>query len=178
MFDSLWQDLRVAYARQEDAASWKRALRVATSQGVWALGVYRYGRWLRQQRHPAFRLVRPSHFVLNKAAEILTGIKIFPDVTIGRGCYLHNFGGVVINGDVGEECVLVQGAQLLSRADGRGGARPRLGRRVYVGAGAKILGGVVIGDGAKIGANAVVLQSVPAGATAVGVPARIIRRDP
>jgi serine O-acetyltransferase len=45
---------------------------------------------------------------------------------------------------------------------------------VDIGAGAKILGGVVIGDHARIGANAVVLQDIPPGATAVGIPARII----
>ena len=51
---------------------------------------------------------------------------------------------------------------------------PVLGRRVDVGAGAKILGAVRIGDGACIGANAVVLTDVPAGATAVGIPARVL----
>jgi serine O-acetyltransferase len=47
---------------------------------------------------------------------------------------------------------------------------------VDVGAGAKILGGVVIGDHAVIGANAVVISDVPAYAVAVGVPAVIKRR--
>jgi serine O-acetyltransferase len=53
---------------------------------------------------------------------------------------------------------------------------PRIGGHVDIGAGAKILGGVVIGDHAKIGANAVVTRDVPAGATAVGIPARIVER--
>jgi serine O-acetyltransferase len=44
-----------------------------------------------------------------------------------------------------------------------------------VGAGAKVLGGVVIGDHATIGANAVVIGDVPAGAVAVGVPAVVKR---
>ncbi len=51
---------------------------------------------------------------------------------------------------------------------------PTIGDDVFVGVGAKILGGVHIGDGAKIGANAVVVKDVPAGATAIGVPARIV----
>lgn len=38
----------------------------------------------------------------------------------------------------------------------------------YIGAGAKILGGVRIGRGATVGANAVVTKDVPAGATVVG----------
>lgn len=43
--------------------------------------------------------------------------------------------------------------------------------------GAKILGPFKVGDGAKIAANAVVLEEVPPNCTAVGVPARIVRRN-
>jgi serine O-acetyltransferase len=53
---------------------------------------------------------------------------------------------------------------------------PRIGNRVNIGAGAKILGAVQVGDDADIGANAVVITDVPAGALAVGVPARIVLR--
>ena len=52
---------------------------------------------------------------------------------------------------------------------------PRLGNNVFVGAGAKILGGISIGDGARIAANSLVVCDVPAGATAVGVPARVLQ---
>jgi serine O-acetyltransferase len=51
-----------------------------------------------------------------------------------------------------------------------------LGDEIYIGAGAKVIGGVTIGDGARVGANAVVLHDVPAHATAVGIPARIVRQ--
>ena len=47
-------------------------------------------------------------------------------------------------------------------------AAPQIGNRVYIGAGAKILGALTIGDDAIIGANAVVTKDVPAGATVVG----------
>lgn len=51
---------------------------------------------------------------------------------------------------------------------------PQIGKNVFIGAGAKILGPIKVGNNAKIGANAVVLCDVPENATAVGVPARII----
>jgi serine O-acetyltransferase len=51
---------------------------------------------------------------------------------------------------------------------------PKIGRKVRIGTGAKILGPVTIGDRALIGANAVVMRDVPSGATAVGAPARVI----
>ncbi|HCP05519.1 MAG TPA: serine O-acetyltransferase, partial [Pseudomonas sp.] len=55
---------------------------------------------------------------------------------------------------------------------------PTLEDGVVVGAGAKVLGPFTVGSGAKIGSNAVVTKAVPAGATAVGIPGRIIPKDP
>lgn len=48
---------------------------------------------------------------------------------------------------------------------------------VMLGAGCVILNNSHIGKGAKIGANAVVLCDVPEYTTAVGVPARIIKKE-
>ena len=42
---------------------------------------------------------------------------------------------------------------------------------------AKILGNITIGSNSKIGANSVVVTDVPENSTAVGVPARIIKKD-
>jgi serine O-acetyltransferase len=83
------------------------------------------------------------------------GIVIHPDATIGVNCLIHQQVTIGVAGNRGV---------------------PRIGGHVDIGAGAKILGGVVIGDHAKIGANAVVTRDVPAGATAVGIPARIVER--
>lgn len=51
-----------------------------------------------------------------------------------------------------------------------------VGKNVFVGAGAKILGsnGVTIGDNAVIGAGAVVTKDVPANSKVVGIPARVV----
>ena len=46
-----------------------------------------------------------------------------------------------------------------------------------VGAGAKVLGPFKVGDNVKIAANAVVLNEIPPNCTAVGVPAKIVKRD-
>ena len=52
---------------------------------------------------------------------------------------------------------------------------PTIGKNVFIGAGAKILGPITIGDDVKIGANAVVMNDIPSGATVVGNPGRIVR---
>ncbi len=83
--------------------------------------------------------------------------------------------GVVIHQDavIGPRCMLMQQVTIGTDASGQA---PVLGSDVYVGAGAKILGGITIGNRARIGANAVVLTDVPDDCTAVGIPARIIQR--
>jgi serine O-acetyltransferase len=50
---------------------------------------------------------------------------------------------------------------------------PRIGRGVFIGAGATVVGDIQIGDRARIGAGTVVTSDVPAGCTAVGNPARL-----
>lgn len=49
-----------------------------------------------------------------------------------------------------------------------------IGRNVWIGGSAIILGGIEIGDDAIVGAGSVVTKTVPAGATVVGNPARPI----
>ena len=56
-------------------------------------------------------------------------------------------------------------------------AVPQIEDGVYIGAGAKILGGVRVGRGATIGANAVVTKDVPAGATVVGANRILSKRS-
>ena len=92
---------------------------------------------------------------------------------IGGGLCMPHPNGIVIHPDacIGPNCLIFQQVTIgMASGDGV----PTLGSHVDVGAGAKIIGGVVIGDHARIGANAVVLADVPAGATAVGVPARVL----
>lgn len=51
----------------------------------------------------------------------------------------------------------------------------KIGRDVWIGANAVILGGVTIGDGAVVAAGAVVNRDVAAGAVVAGVPAKVVR---
>jgi serine O-acetyltransferase len=101
------------------------------------------------------------------------GSSIHPHARLSGGLRLPHPLGIVIHelAEVGEDCMIMQQVTIGQlEVD----AAPSIGRSVYIGAGAKILGPIRIGDGARVGANAVVLMNVPAGATAVGVPARIV----
>jgi serine O-acetyltransferase len=140
--------------------------------------VYRFGRWRYTIRQRWMRL--PFSFlykVLKPFSEILTGIELPCEATVGKRFRIDHFGGIVVSGDAafGDDCVIRNGVTVGLRNTGVRGA-PILGNRVDVGAGAKILGTIRIGDDVAIGANAVVLKDVPANSIAVGIPARILPR--
>lgn len=117
-------------------------------------------------RVPVLALI--PHFV-NKW---LNGCVIGTRASFGDGLVLAHPIGIVINSSVraGVNLVLESGVVL---GDNRGRS-PVIGDDVFVGSGAKVIGGVSIGSGARIGANAVVMHDVPPGATVVGIPARVV----
>ena len=53
---------------------------------------------------------------------------------------------------------------------------PHIGNNVYIGAGAKIIGGITVGDNCRIGANAVVYEDMPPNSVAVCAPTRILQK--
>lgn len=79
----------------------------------------------------------------------------------------HPFGIVVAAGTQIDDDVVIGHQVTLGNRNGVIAA-PKIGKRVYIGAGAKVLGDVEIGDDAMIGANSVVTKNVPAGCKVVG----------
>ncbi len=158
---------------------WRTHDRQLSRQGLWVMAVYRYGRWRYTIRWRWLRM--PFSFlykVLKTVSEVLTGIELPCEVTLGRRFRIDHFGGIVISGDAvfGDDCVIRNGVTVGLKHTGRRGA-PVLGNRVDIGVGAKILGAIRIGDDVQIGANAVVLTDVPSNSVAVGVPARVLPRN-
>lgn len=107
---------------------------------------------------------------------VVSGADIPINSRIGGGLMIPHPNGIVVHPDasIGPNCLLLQQVTI---GAGKSGV-PVLEGHVDVGAGAKVLGGVTLREHCVVGANSVVLQDVPAHATAVGIPARIIRRDP
>jgi serine O-acetyltransferase len=122
------------------------------------------------------RLIRPLIVLRHRFWSVVCGSDIPINAQLGGGIIILHPQGVVIHPDavVGPNCLILQQVTL---GTGPKPGLPIIGGHVDIGAGAKILGGVVIGDHAQIGANAVVLQNIPAGATAVGIPAHIIDKE-
>lgn len=172
MFNNLKADIKRHVKSPRD----RENIYVIFEQGIWAVAVYRFGRWARGARIPVVSLIlRIVAFLLFKITEIVTGISLPASARIGKGLYAGHFGPTILHSNVimGENCSVGPGVIIGTRGRGDTGT-PVIGDNVYVATGAKILGAVQIGNNVKIGANAVVLTDVPDGATAVGVPARII----
>jgi serine O-acetyltransferase len=145
-----------------------------TRPGFRSMAVYRFGVW-RMTVRP--KILRAPFSVLYRwmyrRCRNRYGIEIPYSAKIGRRVVIEHQSGIVIHGgcEIGDECVIRQGCTLGNKTLDRPFDAPKLGKRVNVGAGAKILGAVTVGDDATVGANAVVLKNVPPGMIAVGIPA-------
>jgi serine O-acetyltransferase len=161
MFENLKADIRHHFVTT-GAPSPVSVAAAFFEMSLWAIGIFRFGKWAHSFHIRAIRWpLMAVYFFLYKLSQAISGISISLASEIGAGLVIHNYGGVIIHGRVGKDCIFVQGAQMISRADGQARGWPSLGDNVYVGAGAKIVGNVAIGDGAQIGANAVVMTDVP-----------------
>jgi len=105
------------------------------------------------------------------------GMDIHPAAEIEPGIMIDHGMGVVIGSTafVGKGTILYHGVTLGSKKIEKGKRHPTVGRNVFIGNHASILGNIKIGDNAVIGAHSVVLADIPPHATVVGIPARIIK---
>ncbi len=136
---------------------------------VLGVALFRLKQWLRRRHVP----VLPA--VCDRLAILIWDVNIGNHTEIGPGLYLPH-GYVVIDGIVriGRQCVIAPWVTIGVNGSVAG---PTIGDNVFIGTGAKVLGGIRVGDNVRIGANAVVLDDVPDGATVVGIPARIVPRE-
>jgi serine O-acetyltransferase len=161
-------DLRAKAAWNYERADWKALLRTLAADGTPAMIIYRLMQWAVQRR------LSPLAFVFGKVNVMFSNCIIGRDARFGPRFVLIHATGVVINGAVrGGSDVRVEHQVTIGAEQRRA---PVLGDHIFIGAGAKIIGGVRVGSYARIGANEVVVHDVPANCTVVGVPARIVRR--
>lgn len=96
---------------------------------------------------------------------------------IGGGLRVaHGYSTVIYAERMGRDCTVHQNVTVGLSHVGRVDRWPVIGDRVFIGAGAAVLGGVTLGDDCVVGANAVVTRDVAPGVTVAGVPARPVAR--
>lgn len=87
----------------------------------------------------------------------------------------HGIKGIIIshNAKIGRNATIFHQVTI---GEGNNGA-PSIGNNVFIGAGAKIIGGITIGDNVKIGANCVVCEDIPDNSTVVLGKSRVLLRN-
>ncbi|RQU31798.1 sugar O-acetyltransferase [Burkholderia cenocepacia] len=109
-----------------------------------------------------------------------TGMKVGRNVFVNQNCTFYDLGGLEIGDDVmiGPNVSLITSGHPVEPSRRRDCvvAKPIvIGRNVWIGAGATIIGGVTIGENAVVAAAAVVTRNVPPNTLVGGNPAKIIR---
>jgi serine O-acetyltransferase len=149
-----------------------------TMPGFRAIAVHRFGVWTRGLN---LRLVRGPlsliYRVLNRYVRNHYSIELPVTAKIGRRVRIGHQGGIVIHwlSQIGDDCTIIQNVTLGAATEETIYRGPVLGKRVMVGCGAAIIGGVVIGDDVRIGPNAVVTMNIPAGSTVAAPAPRVVQ---
>ena len=167
MFSNLIADLRQKAVVYELPPTKASLFRMLVNDGSAALIMFRMMRFCQTHHLKIFAAV------IYRLNALITNATLGRNADIAPGFVILHSIGVVINTNVraGRNLVIYHGVTLGAERN----KSPVLGDNVYIGAGAKIIGGVKVGSNVKIGANAVVTKDIPDGATVVGIPARIVR---
>lgn len=172
-----WCRLLYSDYRRYRAAGESCLATILLTQGFWASCVYRSCHaFVNAMPGGVLRsAAKTIASVLQKVIEIVTGICIPNKTVIGAGLYIPRFGAIILShGPIGENCTIEQNVTLGIAGRGEERGRPTIGNRVFIGAGAMIVGKIAVGDDACIFPGSVVTRPVPPRAVVMGYPARII----
>ena len=133
---------------------------------------YRFSHWLFVNKLTFLsKLVYRINFLIFNSS-------VPPSVKIGRGTKFAYGGiGVVIHHsvEIGAECIIGQGITIGGR--NKYETSPKIGNRVYIGAGARILGPITSGSEVIISPNSVVIHNIPSNSIAIGMPAKVTKSN-
>ena len=104
------------------------------------------------------------------------GYDISPSTGIGPGFYIGHFGGIVISpfAVLGENVNVTRGATIGATSRGKRIGAPTIQDRVWIGAGAVVVGKITIGHDALIAPGAYVNFDVPSMAVVLGNPGKVV----
>lgn len=143
-------------------------VRVLLSDGTSANCLYRFTSWLMKLK------LFPLAIIPLWLNRVINGCVIGAGASFRQGFVLMHPVGVVINSKVcGGKNIVVESGVVIGDEKGKA---PMLGNNIFIGAGAKIIGGITVGDNVKIGANSVVVKDVPSNVTVVGIPAKVVNK--
>lgn len=168
---------RFVDALRRDAQLYAKEGRWYAHPGFWVGATYRLGAFARSIRpRPAQLGLRAFAGALAMPCRVVLGVHIPSNARIGPGLRIPHPQNIVIHPDteLGEDCSVYQDVTL-----GKGSVPgvPRIGDRVMVFPGARVLGGVDVGDDARLGANVVVTTNIPPKSLVSTAPPRVVSGD-
>lgn len=171
MFRQLKEDIATFKAHDPAARSALEILLLYP--GLKAIRMHRKAFWC--WNHKLYFLAR----WISQRASRKTGIEIHPAVKIGKRFCIDHGTGIVIGetAEIGDDVIIYQGVTLGGTGKDTGKRHPTILNNVMIGSGAKVLGPVTIGSNTRIASGAVVLDDIPDNSTAVGIPAKVVKRD-
>ena len=171
MFKDLKETIDAYLARDPAAQSALEVLLLYP--GVKAVRSHRRAHWFYE--HDMKFIAR----LISQMSRRRTGIEIHPGAKIGKRLVIDHGMGIVIGetAEIGDDCLIYHGVTLGGTGKDSGKRHPTIGNNVLIGTGAKVLGPFKVGDNSRIAANSVVLSEIPPDSTAVGIPARVVKRQ-
>ncbi|OVE74139.1 serine acetyltransferase [bacterium B17] len=168
MISLIISDIKAKAEWMYGSVGFKNILKALFTDGTFAMICYRKMQFFQRWR------IAPLAMFFNKLNAFFGRCVIGRKAQFGPGFVLIHSYGVVINSDVkGGKNVKIEHLVTIGAEKDKA---PVLGDNVFIGAGAKIIGGIKVGNNVKIGANAVVLDDVPDDSTAVGIPAKVLTK--
>lgn len=145
--------------------------------------IYKYIRYTRKAEYVS-NVIMPKKQIIGKILLTYYHYKMhklswklgfqFVENTFGPGLNIYAYGPIIVNprAKVGRNCTIYPGVVIGGKVEN---GYPTIGNNVFIGASAKVLGGVHIGNNVYIAPNAVVVKNIPDNHVVAGVPAKTIK---
>ncbi|NDK57510.1 serine O-acetyltransferase [Pontibacter fetidus] len=180
MLKNIIEDLDI-YAYRKGWPKWSVLFIPIFYWTTWPIISYRFSHWVHYRVNILFfrQVLKCFSFMSQRFFETFTSVEISEKAFIGKGIFIAHYGSIVISERtrIGDYVSLHQGVTLGGAGRGEDYGDPVLGDRVYIGAGAKVVGKVNLGSDIMIGCNSVVTKNFPDSTTLGGVPAKILNYD-
>lgn len=157
MLDNLREDTRRLREIKTKPFPWYVIESLLFETGYQAVVLHRIAHWFKSHGIP---VLGPLFARLN---QFYTGVDIGPGAEIGPGLRIAHGNGIVIGGyaKIGRNALLLHQVTIGAPSPGRVEKMPVIGDNVFIGAGAKVIGGIRVGDNVFIGVNTIVARNIP-----------------
>jgi serine O-acetyltransferase len=139
---------------------------------------FKYMLMLRLKSHPNPLISLPTGFI-KRILGYRYGFQIPSNIPIGKGFFIGHFGTIVVSiyASFGNNCNIAHNCTVGASGANNQKKAPQIKDRVWIGAGAVLVGDIVVGPNVVIAPNAFVNFDVPPHSLVIGNPGKIISKQ-